>query len=179
MAITVTFRHVEPSPALKDYAIEKLSKLEKIIRAPFDANVILSVEKYRHIAEVVLTTRGMNLKAVEETSDLYSAIDLVVDKVEKQAKKQREKRKEHSNYSPAEGAAAAAPSPAAAELSTVEGYEIVRLTKNFIPKPTSLEDAIKFMDYKGRDIILFLNHETNKYTVVCKLEDGRIGLIEP
>ncbi len=178
MAITVTFRHVDPSPALRDYAVEKLEKLDKVIRSSFDANVILSVEKYRHIAEVVLYAKGMNVKAVEETDNLYSAIDLVVDKIEKQVKKLREKKKEHSNYSPSAPQPAVVKGPGGERLPGDE-YEIVKLTKNFIPKPTTLDDAIKFMEYKGRDVILFLNHETNKYTVVCKLEDGRIGLIEP
>jgi putative sigma-54 modulation protein len=92
--INVTFRHVDPSQALKDYVVGKLGKIEKVVEKSFDAHVTLSVEKYRHIAEVFLTARGITIKAFESTEDLYSAIDLVCDKVERQLKKYREKKKE-------------------------------------------------------------------------------------
>ncbi|HLO09240.1 MAG TPA: ribosome-associated translation inhibitor RaiA [Desulfobacteria bacterium] len=87
--INVTFRHVDPSQALKDYVIGKLGKIGKVVEKSFDAHVTLSVEKYRHIAEVFLTARGITIKAFESTEDLYSAIDLVCDKVERQLKKYR------------------------------------------------------------------------------------------
>ena len=92
--INVTFRHVDPSQALKDYVTGKLGKIGKVVEKSFDAHVTLSVEKYRHIAEVFLTARGITIKAFESTEDLYSAIDLVCDKVERQLKKYREKQKD-------------------------------------------------------------------------------------
>jgi putative sigma-54 modulation protein len=98
--ISVTFRHVDPSQPLKDYVSEKLGKIQKILDDPFEANVTLSVEKYRHIAEVFLTTRGITIKAFESTDNLYSAIDLVCDKVERQTKKYREKRKASRSAKP-------------------------------------------------------------------------------
>ena len=84
--INVTFRHVDPSQALKDYVTGKLGKIGKVVEKSFDAHVTLSVEKYRHIAEVFMTARGITIKAFESTEDLYSAIDLVCDKVERQLK---------------------------------------------------------------------------------------------
>ncbi|RME01421.1 MAG: ribosome-associated translation inhibitor RaiA, partial [Deltaproteobacteria bacterium] len=54
MNISVTFRHMEPSEALKAYAEEKLGKLKKYVIPPVEVNVVLSVEKFRHIAEVTL-----------------------------------------------------------------------------------------------------------------------------
>ncbi len=175
MTITVTFRHVEPSTALKDYAVDKLGKLDKVVSRSFDANVILSVEKYRHIAEVLFTAKGISIKAVEETEDLYSAIDLVMDKVEKQVKKIREKRKEHSNYGGADR-----PGMSEEEGDTVHSEEIsVVKLDNFLSKPMTLEDAIKHLEFSGKDVLLFLNYETKQFNVVSRLNDGRVGLIEP
>ncbi|NIS74082.1 MAG: ribosome-associated translation inhibitor RaiA [Deltaproteobacteria bacterium] len=177
MAINVTFRQVEPNPTLRSYAIEKLSKLDKVINQTFDASVILSIEKYRHIAEVLLTAKGISVKAIEETDDLFSAIDLVVDKVEKQVKKFREKRKEHSNY----GNVSRNRIGELAEVEDVSGsgdVDLVRLN-NCLPKPMTIDDAVKHLEFSGKDVLLFLNYETNKYNVVCMLKDGRVGFIEP
>ncbi|TMA51074.1 MAG: ribosome-associated translation inhibitor RaiA, partial [Deltaproteobacteria bacterium] len=85
MQITVTFRHVEPTPALRTYAEEKLSRVKKYLRRPVDAHVILSVAKERHVAEITLKADHVTMFAQEETHDLYSAIDLALDKLEHQA----------------------------------------------------------------------------------------------
>jgi putative sigma-54 modulation protein len=177
MRINVTFRHTEPNPTLKGYAIEKLSKLDKVINNTFDASVILSVEKYRHIAEILLTAKGISVKAIEETDDLFSAIDLVVDKVEKQVKKFREKRKEHSNYGNI-SKSIIEESMEEEDISVSGDVEVVRLN-NCLPKPMTIDDAVKHLEFSGKDVLLFLNYETNTYNVVCMLKDGRVGFIEP
>ncbi|NIO17752.1 MAG: ribosome-associated translation inhibitor RaiA [Deltaproteobacteria bacterium] len=177
MGITVTFRQIEPNETLKGYAVDKITKLDKVINNPFDASVILSVKKYRHIAEVLLTAKGISVKAIEETDDLFSAIDLVVDKVEKQVKKFREKRKEHANY----GSLNKSILDEVIEeedISVSGGVEVVRLN-NSLPKPMTMDDAVKHLEFSGKDVLLFLNFETNTYNVVCRLKDGRVGFIEP
>ena len=91
--VTVTFRHTEPTSALKTYAIEKLSHvLEKYhVSTGVEIEVILSVEKRDHQVEVNSRSLGfdLNLKAV--TEDLYSAIDKAVDTLESQLRKQKDK----------------------------------------------------------------------------------------
>src|SRR6185503_14827326 len=95
MQITVTFRHVDPTAALKTYAEEKLERVKKYLRRPVDAHVILSVSKERHVAEITLQADHVTMFAQEETHDLYSAIDLAIDKLEHQAGKLKEKRAAH------------------------------------------------------------------------------------
>src|SRR5439155_5183425 len=80
MQINVTFRHVEPTPALRAYAEEKLERVKKYLRRPVDAHVILGVAKERHVAGITLHARHATIVAKEETHDLYSAIDLALDK---------------------------------------------------------------------------------------------------
>jgi putative sigma-54 modulation protein len=96
MQYSVTFRHMEPSDHLKEYGREKLARLEKFLDSVLDAEAIFTVEKFRHKAEVVLTSNSLKIKAEEETDDMYSALDLVVDKLEKQIKRHREKLKGHN-----------------------------------------------------------------------------------
>src|SRR6476620_5333172 len=95
MRIAVTFRHVPPTPALRAYAEEKLERVRKYLRRPTDAHVILSVAKERHVAEITLQADHVTMFAQETTHDLYSAIDLAIDKLEHQAQKLHEKRRHH------------------------------------------------------------------------------------
>ena len=95
MQINVTFRHVDPTPALRGHAEEKLERMvKKYLHRPVDAHVILSVSKERHTAEITLQADHVTMFAKEETTDLYAAIDLAVEKLEHQAQKLRAKRKE-------------------------------------------------------------------------------------
>lgn len=99
MQFTVTFRHMEPSETLKEYSYDKLLRLEKYLDAVIDAEMVMSVEKFRHKAEVLIVSDGLKIKAEEETDDMYSSIDMVVDKLEKQIKRHRDKQKDHKGNS--------------------------------------------------------------------------------
>ena len=91
--VTVTFRHTEPTEALKAYAVEKLSRvLEKYhVDAAAEIEVILSVEKRDHQVEVNSRSMGFDVHVKAVTEDLYSAIDKVVDTLESQLRKQKDK----------------------------------------------------------------------------------------
>ena len=90
--VSVTFRHTQPTDALKRYAEEKVHKIGKYFYRPLEAHMVLSVDsKNRQLAEVMLQTRRLTIHRREETVDLYSAIDLVMDKVERQIRKYKTK----------------------------------------------------------------------------------------
>jgi ribosome hibernation promoting factor len=92
--VSVTFRHTEPTDALKRYAQEKVHRIDKYFSRPLEAHIVLSVDaKDLQVAEVELHTHGIMIHGKEETEDLYSAIDLVVDKIERQIIKQKGKSK--------------------------------------------------------------------------------------
>jgi putative sigma-54 modulation protein len=91
MQLDITFKNIDPTDALKDYASKRLSKLDKYIEKPSEVHVVLSVEKRRHKADVTLSADGVVINAVEITEDMYSAIDMVMDKLERQIKKHKEK----------------------------------------------------------------------------------------
>lgn len=91
MQISVTFKNLDPSDALKAYAKKKLDRFDKLLDAPAEVSVVLSVEKIRHIAEVNLTGGKIAIHATEETNNMYSSIDMVVDKLKGQINKAKKK----------------------------------------------------------------------------------------
>jgi putative sigma-54 modulation protein len=95
MQVNVTFRHMDPSDSVRDYAVEKAKRLEKYLQPPIELHVILEVKKFMHRAEFNLTAKGVFMSAEEVTADMYAAIDKAVDKLERQVQKHKEKVKEH------------------------------------------------------------------------------------
>jgi putative sigma-54 modulation protein len=170
---------MEPSDALKDYARDKLIRVEKYLDAPLDASVVLTVEKFRHIADVTVSSDGLKINAQEQTEDMYSAIDMVVDKIERQLKRHRQKMK--SKKASKKGRArendnALSPAPQAAE--TDEGPQLVR-TQQMFAKPMDADEALMQLDLSEDSFLVFTNATTEKINVVYKRDDGHYGLIEP
>lgn len=89
--VTVTFRHVAPTPALEQYAERKLGSIAKFLKRPAEAHLILSVDKYRQCGEVTVKSGRVMISAQEEDKDLYSVIDLLRAKIQRQVKKHLEK----------------------------------------------------------------------------------------
>ena len=86
MQTSVTFKNLDPSENLKSYVRNKLNRFDKFLDNPVEANVVLLVEKFRHIAEINISGDRLNINSKEETGDMYSAIDMVLDKIQKQIK---------------------------------------------------------------------------------------------
>src|SRR5438552_12874285 len=137
MQILVTFRHVEPTSPLKAYAEEKLARVKKYLRRPVEAHVILAVSKERHVAEITLKADHVTMFAEETTHDLYSAIDLAVDKLEHQAQRLHERRRRHKGGANARGGEA--PIPAPSDRGTPPGVPKVVRIKGVSAKPMSVE----------------------------------------
>jgi len=93
MHTSITFKNLDPSDALKSYVSEKLNRFDRYLDSMAEAAVVLTVEKFRHSAEITLTGDKLSVNAKEENQDMYSAIDRVLDKVEKQVKKLKEKKR--------------------------------------------------------------------------------------
>jgi putative sigma-54 modulation protein len=84
MNISITFRHMDSSEAIKSYASEKLAKLQRFLRQPISARVTLSLDVLEHTAEVRLSSGSEHLEAHEASEDMYVSIDRVVQKLERQ-----------------------------------------------------------------------------------------------
>lgn len=174
MEITVTFRHTEPMESLRSYAVEKISKFKKYLDSPLEAQIVLSVEKFRHQADVTLSIDGTRIKAVEETGDMYSAIDQVMDKVEIQLKRHLSKLRERR----AEAARAGA-STEVEEAGGASGDEPLIEVEKMFAKPMDPEEAAMQLQLSRQDFLVFRNARSSEVNVIYKRKDGNLGLIEP
>lgn len=168
MQVSVTFRHVDATPALKSHAEEKLARLRKYLHRPGAAHVILSVEKDRHSAEITWQADHESLVAKEVTGDLYTAIDLAVAKLEHQAQRLKQKRDTHK------GPGREAPAPAGAPGSNGPGVVLHPVD----PKPMALEDAVERLARSGDDFLAYVDASTQTMAVLYRRKDGNWGLIE-
>jgi putative sigma-54 modulation protein len=170
MNIIVNGRHLEITPALRSYAEEKIGRFDKYISSITEAIVTLSVEKYRHKAEVLLKANGVMIQAESVTGEVYSSIDEVVEKLEKQIVKHKEKI--HS-YRKGEKKAGATVPAGASEKGRIIKH------KRFDMKPMDPEEAVNQMDLLGMDFFVFANQISGDINVVYRRKDGNYGLIEP
>ncbi len=180
MQKSITFINLDPSETLKVYASEKLDRFDKYLDNPAKANVVLTVEKFRHIAEISISADGFMINAHEETSDMYSAIDMALDKLDKQIKKNKQKFKKRRSIAarsktfPYEGTGAALPE----ELSEEQRPSIARI-KSIEYKPMSVDEAVLQMRLIKDNFLVFTNAGTQQVNVLYRLKDGDYGLIEP
>lgn len=176
MKITVSGKNIEVTDALKDTVIRKISKLEKYFNPDVEAQATLSVQKNRHIIEVTIPFDGVILRGEEATDDMYTSIDKVLDKLERQISKHKtrlERKLRENSLRMVE-----APLAETGDIEEPYNPTIVK-TKRFAIKPMPVEEAVLQMDLLGHNFFVFLNGETEEVNVVYKRKDGRYGLIEP
>jgi putative sigma-54 modulation protein len=178
MQTTTTFRHMEPSDALKNYAEEKLERVRKYIDEPVVAQVFMTVEKIRHSAEVTITAKGITIKASEETNDMYSAVDAVVDKIERQLRRYKERIKDHKPSAETRERQVKKSVVAAESIDQRQEPVVIR-TKTFSIKPMSVDEAVMQMDLLHKDFLVFTDAGTDSINVIYRRKDGNYGLIEP
>lgn len=182
MQIKVAGRHMDVTDAIRDYAIEKISRVGKIHdRDEMLVEVTLHVEKNpsvknRDVAEVTARTKGMVVRAEEAAQDMYAAIDLVADKLERQMRKFKGRLVDHRNGKTKVKTADDRPLEAAPEPEPVAS--IVR-TKSFDAKPMSEDEAILQMELLGHDFFVFRHADTDDINVLYRRNDGDFGLIQP
>lgn len=172
MNIIVTGRQIEVTPALKNYAEKKIKKIARYLSNITEAIVTINVEKYRHKVEVLLKVNGVLIQAEGTTGDVFSSIDGVVDKLERQIKKYKEKLVSHRK-SETKVAVAVTEVPA-----TVEVGRIIK-NKRFELKPMSPDEAVMQMELLDKDFFIFTNDNNGDINVIYRRRDGNFGLIEP
>lgn len=173
MNIVVTGRNVEVTPALKKYAEDKIGKFDRYLANISEATVTLSIQKHMHKTEVLIKANGNMLQAEGVTGELYSSIDEVVNKLDKQVKKLKGKL---SSFRKSDTKAREAFAPVA-EAAAEPGKIIIR--KTYDTKPMSPEEASMQIELSPMDFLVFTNSATGSLNVIYKMNDGNFGLIEP
>ncbi len=174
MITNISSKNITPSDALKDMINKKIRKLDKYFNADTQADIVLSVERSRHIIEVTIPNEGVLLRAQEVTDDMYTSIDNVMEKLEKQITRHRTRLEKRHRGTPSKFSAAGLDAPGA------DPHEprIVR-TKRFAIKPLDPEEAALQMQLLDHDFFVFLNAHTEEVNVIYRRHDGDLGLIEP
>ncbi|MBS3755892.1 MAG: ribosome-associated translation inhibitor RaiA [Desulfobacterales bacterium] len=176
MQTTVTFKNLDTSDHLKSYVSTKLDRLDKLLDNPAEAHVVLTVEKIRHIAEIRLNGDRLNIVCREDSSDMYSSIDLALDKLEKQLKKQKAKIKSHRQG----GGRGEEKSPQNPEKAISEENPAPQVVvQNIEYKPMDVDEATMQMDLISNNFLVFRNARTNQINVLYRRNDGDLGLIQP
>lgn len=174
MQTAVTFKNLDSSDHLKSYVRDKLDRFDKYLDNPAEANVVLSVEKFRHTAEINIAGDRLTIIGKEETDDMYSAIDMALDKLEKQIKKSKEKIRERRGGKNRSKDLI----DEEAELPDEDAVTQIKV-KNIEYKPMDVEEAVLQMELVSNNFLVFTNARSDKINVLYRRKDGHLGLIQP
>ncbi|MDR3256971.1 MAG: ribosome-associated translation inhibitor RaiA [Endomicrobium sp.] len=181
MQINITARHLKLTDSINSYVRKKIAKTSKFYDGDdVWAHVILSVEKNRQITEIVFHVGKLFFRAKEQSTDLYTSIDLTVDKLEKQLKKQKEISKVHRKDN------LKVSKDKKHNIEEVFSYDVMEDSrtkiseiKRFDLKPVIIEEAINEMDNLGYRVYMFKNSVNDKVSVLYRNDTGSIVLLEP
>jgi len=178
MQVDITGRHIEITEPIRKFATDRVERLRGIVDEIMEVHFILTVEKHqRHIAEVNIKTRHDFHNGEEVSTDMYTSIAAVLDKVEKQilkSKGRNQARKRRNNNG-------VVTTSSVIEVEEILGEKLPRIirTHEVAAKPMSVDDAAIEIGDSKRDFLVFRNAETERLNVVYKRKDGNIGWIEP
>jgi putative sigma-54 modulation protein len=208
MQLSTTFRHMDASQAVRDYAEEKLDKIRKYFQKdPIAAHAVFSVERgFHHVADINITLpNGIVINAKETTEDMYSSIDLATARIERQVRKWKEKIRDHKPHGgpsvsvremvllaeevePRPGAAAssgggdglASKSSAVRAAAPPPAALPFQVVKDetFTTRAMKVEDAVMQLNLLGDELLVFTDVKSQTISVVYRRKDGNYGLIE-
>ena len=176
MNVSVTFRNTEEEGWQKKYVDDRLEKLNKYIDTPGDVHVVLTVEKFRNVAEISLITNGLNVIGKEESKDMHLAIDNAVEKIERQLIKHKGKIRVHKTNS-LKGEEGAAAEALTEDMEDGEETKIAE-TRKVILKHMSLDDAVLEMDSTKNRFVIYRNASSESINIIYRRDDGGYLLIE-
>jgi len=198
MQLSTTFRHMDASQAVREYAAEKLEKIRKYFhKDPISAHATFSVERgFHHVADLNITLpSGIVINAKETTEDMYSSIDLAAARIERQVRRWKDKIRDHKPHGgpstsvremvimpeeveppgqapePARPAATKPPAPAAHNFNVIKD-------ERFTARSLSVEDAVMQLNLLGDELLVFVDAGSGRTSVLYRRKDGNYGLIE-
>ena len=194
MQLQVSGRNLDVTEPIREYAERKLARIERHLTEDTRVDLELAIERNPSIsanqyAELTVWTRGPVLRAHESAVDMYAAIDLAVDKLDRQVRRYRERRRHWRPHHQARDIEALIPLTEAEEADSIEevanGTEpslpiptIVK-TKRFNMKPMDPDEAALQLELVGHEFYVFLNAESDAVAVIYRRRDGNLGVIEP
>lgn len=166
MQVNVTFRNMDPDEGVKEFVERKVQRLKRLLNEPIDIRVVLESDKFRYHAEVVVSADGLNVIGRQTEEDLRAAVDLVMDKVERQVAEQKKKERQAKRQAVVQ------------EVVTAEGGPEVVQRETYPLKPMSVAEALREVEGREEGFVLFINEETEAVNLLYKKKDGGYGLLE-
>jgi putative sigma-54 modulation protein len=180
MQVNVTFRHLEPSDALKAFAKEKVERVKKYLDHASEANVVLSLEKHVHHAEVRVHSGPFILLGKEKSGDMYASIGLAMDKIEKQIKRHKDRLRQHKPAGHHNAAAIKVREEIIEAEESLNGKatapeappsRVVRVNE-LIARRMTVDEAVFQLNLLEAPLLVFTNAATNHVAVLHRLEGG-------
>ena len=198
MQLSTTFRHMDASQAVREYAAEKLEKIRKYFnKDPISAHAVFSVQRgFHHVADLNITLpSGIVINAKETTEDMYSSIDLAAARIERQVRKWKDKIRDHKPHGgpstsvremvitpeevepPARTAPDEAPKAPVAPKAPAHGFNVIK-DERFTARSLTVEDAVMQLNLLGDELLVFTEATSSRTCVLYRRKDGNYGLIE-
>ena len=171
MEVIIRGNKIEITDSMKEYVKEKLAKLDKYSYENLKATVLVKIRNYTQKVEVTIPLKTLILRAEEEASDFYSAVDLVVNKLERQIRKKKTKLKKKEKTGIKEFNI-----EEILDIPDDDEEEIKR--KKIEIKPMNLEEAILQMELLGHNFYMYKDSDLNSVALVYKRKNGGYGVIE-
>ena len=189
MEIVVRGRNVNVTERVQEYVEKKVGKLERYLPIIDEARMELSQEdtrsaQHRMIAQLTVRSRGKVLRAEERDQDLFAAIDLVAEKMQRQITRFKDRLYSRGQVRGAETVRVPEATEIVAEMEVEAVAEaepvgaIVR-TKTFLVTPMNPEEAIEQMELLGHDFFVFYNSDVDGINVLYRRRSGDYGLLQP
>lgn len=193
-SIQVIGRHVQVTDAMKDYAIDKISKIERLSDRIIDVIITMDIQKLEHRIDIEVRVNHVKIRTHATTEDMYKSIDIAVDKLKEQVR--RYKRRLHDHRARSAGyvdvnvnVVRHYQDPVAEinedieeenERSLMAIYRPEVVSREKRPLPTlTVEEAIMRLDLSGDKFLVYRSEEDQKLKVIYWRNDGNFGIIEP
>ncbi len=175
MQINITAKGVAVPPGLREMAERKLGKLTRLLREIETVDITCSRERQWRVVEIIINANGLLIRGEDRAVDIRSAMESLIEKLERRVKKSRSKLVQRYREHPETQEAWASE----AEEPSGESEPALVRSKRFAVKPMSPEEAAAQMELLGHDFYVFRNAETEQVNVLYRRKDGNYGLIEP
>lgn len=192
--IQIIGRHLSVTEPMKDYAMDKVFKIERFTNRISDVTVIMDIQKLDHRVEIILKVGSTKIVSTAITTDMYVSIDQAVDKLEKQILKYKSRLQDHHAKGHAEiemNVNVVRPQELDEEYYGIGGenvdgqpvdslkpHRVVKQEKRTL-KTLSYDEAVMKMELSGDAFMLFKNEPDNKLKVIYRRKDNDYGIIEP
>ncbi len=177
MNVEITGRHIEITPAIQSYVLNRLRRFTRILGEDITFHVIIDVEKQRHTAEILLKSKLLDLTGKGETADMYASIIRAVEKLERQALKKKSKIIETKRQRAKAKSVAVKSGVIESNASAVAGRRNGIREEEARKKPMAIEEAVLELGHSDYPFVVFRNVESGAVNVLYRRKDGSLGLI--